>query len=166
MKLPIVALLAALGTALSAVAASARLPARECHWVTFSAGASGVFDAEENPVFIVDYQARQNFRGVHPWLGLSWATDGAVFCGAGGVFAWEMTPTLALSVGAAPGYYERHQGVDLGGHFEIVSFVEFSHRLRRGHRVVFRVTHISNGAISERNPGMELLTIGYAVPLR
>lgn len=165
MKLPIVALFAALSAAGQSAAAAVPPSVHHRDWLTFSAGASGVFDAEENPVFILDYQPHQNWRGLHPWVGASWATDGAVFCGAGGVFLCDLGGAWALSVGAAPGYYERHQGVDLGAHFEILSFIELSRRLRPGHRLTFRVSHISNGAIAERNPGMELLTIGYAFAL-
>jgi hypothetical protein len=68
-------------------------------------------------------------------------------------------------VGAAPGYYERHEGVDLGKHFEICSFFEASCALSRRARLNLRLAHISNGALSERNPGVELFSVGYAVPL-
>jgi hypothetical protein len=135
-------------------------------WLAFSGGVSGVADDEHNPTFIVEYRLGRNWHGLHPWAGLSWATDGAVFVGGGGLYTWAPGDgNWQLSAGIGPGYYERHQGTDLGSHLEFCTFGEVSRNMSWGHRVMLRFMHISNGGLTERNPGNELLLLGYAMPL-
>jgi hypothetical protein len=99
-------------------------------------------------------------------LGAGWATDGAVFAGGGLIYSFAVpAQNWIFSVGVGPGYYERHQGADLGSHLEFYSFAEVARRLPWHHRVLLRLSHISNGGITEPNPGAELLTLGYAMPL-
>jgi hypothetical protein len=134
--------------------------------IMLSGGVSGIFDSERNPVVMLDYRFASHWKGARPWLGLSWATDGAVFAGGGVVYTVGTADgAWALSAGTGPGYYERHQGEDLGSHLEFCSFVEIARSLAWEHRVVLRLVHISNGGITERNPGAELLMLGYAMPL-
>jgi hypothetical protein len=135
-------------------------------WIMLSSGISGLFDSERNPTFMLEYRFAKNWNSLRPWAGLSWATDGAVFAG-GGIMYTQATPdkNWLVSVGTGPGYYERHQGADLGSHMEFCTFAEISRNLPWKHRVMIRLMHISNGGITERNPGNELLLLGYAMPL-
>jgi len=133
--------------------------------VVMSAGASGIFDTEHNLTFIAEYRFGRNWRGVHPWLSLSWATDGAVFAGGGMLYSLALDADWQVTAGGGPGYYERHQGAELGSHLEFCTFGEISRNMPWGHRVMFRLMHISNGGLTERNPGNELLLLGYAMPL-
>jgi hypothetical protein len=141
-------------------------PALDRDWIILSGGTSGLFDTEHNPSFTLEYRFEKNWKGLHPWLGLGWATDGAVFAGGGAVYSIS-TPkdTWALTGGVGLGYYERHQGADLGSHLEICTFIEVSRNLPSQHRVMIRFMHISNGGLTEKNPGNELLLLGYAMPL-
>jgi hypothetical protein len=134
--------------------------------IVFSAGVSGIFDDEHNPSFVLEYRFSNNWKGVQPWLGLGWATDGAVFAGGGALYSLATADgAWALTVGTGPGYYERHQGADLGSHLEFCTFAEVSRNLPWRHRVMIRIMHISNGGITEQNPGNELLLLGYSMPL-
>jgi lipid A 3-O-deacylase len=134
--------------------------------LTLSAGASGIFDTEHNLTFVAEYRHGRNWKGIHPWLGASWATDGAVFAGGGALYSLALGGgNWQLSVGSGPGYYERHEGADLGSHLEFCTFSEISRNMPWGHRVMFRLMHISNGGLTEKNPGNELLLLGYAMPL-
>ena len=135
-------------------------------WITISSGISGIFDTEHNPTFVLEYRFAREWKGFHPWAGVSWATDGAVYAG-GGMLYTVATPdgVWELTAGTGPGYYERHQGDDLGSHLEFCTFAEVARRLSWEHRLVLRLVHISNGGITERNPGAELLMLGYAMPL-
>lgn len=135
-------------------------------WFTFSSGLSGIFDTEHNPTFIVEYRFGPNWHGLRPWGSFSWATDGALWVGGGAMYTLSLGDgNWQLSAGSGPGYYERHQGADLGSHLEFCSFGEISRNMPWGHRVLFRLMHISNGGITEKNPGNELLLLGYAMPL-
>ena len=134
--------------------------------IMLSGGVSGLFDSERNPVVMLDYRFAKQWKELHPWLGLGWATDGAVFAGGGVLYTIGTSDGgLTFSVGAGPGFYERHQGEDLGSHLEFCTFAEVARCLPWKHQVVLRLVHISNGGITERNPGAELLMLGYAMPL-
>lgn len=130
-------------------------------------GVSGVFDPERNPVISLEHRLADEWRGVRPWLGLGWATDGAIFAGVGAVKTWITDDNAwAVSLGFGPGYYERHEGRDLGSHLEFYSYAEVSRELPwPHHRAQLRLSHISNGGVKGLNPGTELLTLGYAMPL-
>ncbi len=152
---------------LSALTARADVRAHPAdnEWVT-SAGVSGLFDDEHNITLITEYRFGREWAGLHPWVGLSWATDGALFLGGGMLYTMKLAQTRwQLTVGAGPGYYERHEGADLGSHLEICTYGEISRNMDRGHRVMIRFMHISNGGLTEQNPGNELLLLGYAMPL-
>lgn len=134
--------------------------------LVFSSGVSGLFDTENNPTFVLEYRPAREWRGIRSWLALSWATDGAVFAGGGALYSLSwLGGRWSAAGGTGPGYYERHQGRDLGCHLEFCSFAEVSRNFANRHRVMLRLMHISNGGIEERNPGNELLLLGYAIPL-
>jgi len=138
----------------------------ERDWIMLSGGVSGLFDSERNPTFVAEYRFAKNWNSLRPWAGLSWATDGAVFAGGGIMYTLAaVDENWLVSVGTGPGYYERHQGADLGSHMEFCTFGEISRNLPWKHRVMIRLMHISNGGLTERNPGNELLLLGYAMPL-
>lgn len=140
--------------------------AADTNQLVVSAGVSGIFDTEHNLTVVAEYRFGRDWHGIHPWLGVSWATDGAVFAGGGILYSIALADSdWRLTAGAGPGYYERHQGADLGSHLEFCTFGEISRNMRWGHRVMFRLMHISNGGLTERNPGNELLLLGYAMPL-
>lgn len=134
--------------------------------IVFSGGVGGIFDSEHPPVLALEYRFAKNWHGVQPWLSASWATDGAIFTGGGALYTLSTSDEAwALTTGCGPGYYERHQGADLGSHLEFCSFAEVSRNLSNHHRVMIRIMHISNGGITERNPGNEVLLLGYSMPL-
>ncbi|MFT3869743.1 MAG: acyloxyacyl hydrolase [Nibricoccus sp.] len=138
----------------------------ETNQLALSVGASGIFDTEHNLTFVAEYRFGRDWHGIHPWIGMSWATDGAVFAGGGILYSIALAGgDWRLTAGAGPGYYERHQGTDLGSHLEFCTFGEISRNMSWGHRVMVRLMHISNGGLTERNPGNELLLLGYAMPL-
>jgi hypothetical protein len=133
----------------------------------FEAGFSGVFDNEHNPTFIAEYTSGASWRGIHPWLMLSWATDGALFSGAGASYSIESpSKDWTLTGGWGPGYYERHQGADLGSHLEFCSYGEIGWNASWHQRLFLRFMHISNGGLIEPNPGNEIILLGYAVSIR
>jgi lipid A 3-O-deacylase len=140
------------------------MPDDDASWI-FSGGIAGLFDAEEKPVFSLEYRFAQHYAGIHPWIGASWATDGAIFAGAGALYELPVHGPWHVAAGIGPGYYDRKEGLELGSHLEIFSFAEVSYLLS-GHRSVsLRLGHISNGGLEERNPGTEMLMLGYSQTL-
>ncbi len=90
----------------------------------------------------------------------------AVFVGAGLAWRWEGGSPFGLRAGVAPGYYDRGEGKDLGGHFQIESFVEATWRLGEAQRLGLRLAHLSNAGLDDANPGTEILGVTYSVRWR
>ncbi len=72
---------------------------------------------------------------------------------------WVMTPSFG------GGYYNASSGLDLGFDAEFRSGIEISKRFRNGHRLGLSFAHLSNGSLSDKNPGTESFGIVYSIPL-
>jgi lipid A 3-O-deacylase len=131
----------------------------------FHSGVSGLFDSEKNPTVALEYRFGSPVFELQPWLGAGWATDGAVFVAGGVAHAWELGRDWHIGAGFGPGFYDRHQGLDLGSRMEFYSYIELTKEIFSGQRVVLRLAHISNGGLADSNPGTELLSLGYSVRL-
>ena len=132
----------------------------------FHGGVSGVFDEETVPAFAVEYRWATSKAGLQPWIGGGWATDGAIFAGAGVLHTWRTAKRWEFVAGFGPGYYDRHEGRDLGSQVEFYSFAEVNWVVSPGKRLLVRAAHISNASLSEINPGTELMTLGISIDLR
>jgi hypothetical protein len=73
--------------------------------------------------------------------------------------AWVFTPNLAI------GFYNDANGKNLGGSREYKSSLEFAYQWPDEQRLGIAIQHISNAEKYEQNPGTELLTIQYAMPI-
>jgi hypothetical protein len=72
---------------------------------------------------------------------------------------WVLTPSFAAGV------FERGNEMDLGNPLEFRSGAELARRLDNDVRIGLGLYHISNGGLSERNPGTELLSLSVSIPL-
>ena len=71
-----------------------------------------------------------------------------------------------LTLGSAPGYYERNRGRDLGSTIEFHSTAELSYDLGRQRRIALSLGHTSNGGLrGDHNPGTETLLLSWSIPL-
>ncbi|TNJ39962.1 acyloxyacyl hydrolase [Phaeobacter sp. B1627] len=71
-----------------------------------------------------------------------------------------------VEVSIMPGLFsEGTPGNDLGSTIEIRSLVGLGRRLRDGHRISLALSHISNASISERNPGLNAISLRLHTPL-
>jgi lipid A 3-O-deacylase len=134
--------------------------------LVFHGGVSGVFDGEKPPVLALEYRWGSAKAGMQPWVGAGWATDGAIFAGGGLLHTWRPARRWELVAGFGPGYYDRHEGLDLGSQIEFYSFAEAGWEFSPGRRVLLRFAHISNASLSEINPGTEQITLGVSFRLR
>ena len=99
-----------------------------------------------------------------PWVGMEATSDGG-FYGVGGVavdFAagpLVLTPSLGFGLFADPG------GKDMGHPIEFRSGLELVWRFSGGSRLGIAVSHISNGELGRLNPGAEIVTLYYHLPV-
>ena len=65
----------------------------------------------------------------------------------------------------ALGYYRKGNGKDLGHSLEFRSQIKLGYTLAGGSRVAIALSHLSNGGLGRRNPGLESFTIAFELPL-
>ena len=124
-----------------------------------------VQDHDQAAEFRAEYRFDKKIWIVKPFVGVMGTTDSA-FYGYGGFLTdiffgrrWVLTPSLAV------GYYDKGNGFDLGHEIEFRSSIELSYRFDNRTRLGVSFYHLSNASISNTNPGAEVLSIVYSIPL-
>ena len=103
---------------------------------------------------------------VAPFIGVMGTGKGA-FYGYGGIgFDIVLAGKWIITPSAAVGYFSHGTGIDLGAHTEFRTGAEFDYRFDNLVRVGVGFYHISNASIGKENPGVELATLVFTVPLR
>ncbi|WP_152205597.1 acyloxyacyl hydrolase [Marinobacter changyiensis] len=72
---------------------------------------------------------------------------------------WLLTPSFGL------GRFNNRSGFNLGHMLEFRSGLEISHQFNQGYRLGVAVFHLSNGGLSDENPGTEAVVLSFSVPL-
>lgn len=100
-----------------------------------------------------------------PIAGLEVSDRGALY-GYGG-FAIDVFfgDSFVISPNAAAGFYSAGNGRDLGYPLEFRSGIEAAYQFDNGSRLGVAYHHISNAELGDRNPGIENLTVNFAMPL-
>ena len=121
---------------------------------------------DRNALYLLELEFAGIGCGWAPVVEASVNSREAVFFGAGLAWRWERDSSFGLRVGAAPGYYDRGEGKDLGGHFQIESFVEATWRFSAARQAGLRLAHLSNAGLERTNPGTEVLAATYSIRWR
>ena len=124
-----------------------------------------VQDHNQANEFRIEYRSDETISMLKPFLGIMGTNDATLY-GYGGLLLdlfygrrFVVTPSLAA------GYYEKGDGKDLGHELEFRSSVEISYRFDDRSRIGLSFYHLSNASISSKNPGTEVLSIVYSIPL-
>lgn len=135
-------------------------------YLTLGVGFNEVFDGHGRGFASVEVRFTPWVAQLSPWVYGSLSTEGGAFVGAG--LAYTLTGERTrwrVSLGIGPGYYRTGGDVFLGGDFEVMSFAEVGYQLANDGLVGLRLSHLSNGSTRPRNPGTELLSLQYSIPL-
>ena len=93
------------------------------------------------------------------------SSDGA-FYGFGGVLVdFYLGRRFVFTPSFAAGLYEDGDGKDLGHAVEFRSSVELAYRFNDRSRLGMSFYHLSNAGLSDNNPGTEVLSLNYSIPL-
>lgn len=130
-----------------------------------SSGAAEVFRPHPQLFWNLEYRPAYRLFQVGPWFSFGTGRRHE-FYAAIGIFlnlelgaGWVLTPSFGC------GYYHAGRGLDLGFDAEFRSGIELSKRFSNRQRLGIALTHLSNGSLSDYNPGTETLGIVYAIPL-
>ena len=134
-------------------------------FVALGVGFFDINDNEEAVEFRIEYRSAERLWIVKPFGGVMVSSD-AAFYGYGGILLdvffgrrWVLTPSFAA------GLYEDGSGKVLGHAVEFRSALEIAYRFDDRARIGLSFYHISNASLADNNPGTEVLTLVYSIPL-
>ncbi len=104
--------------------------------------------------------------GLKPFAGIEVTTDGAVYGLAGFLLDIAAGERLVVTPSIAVGAYSDGDGKDLGHTVEFRSQLEVGYRFDDESRLSAAFSHISNASLGDDNPGVEILSVYYHLPLR
>ena len=129
----------------------------------------GWYDINDNEGAVdlrVEYRSKAKILSiVKPWIGVEVTSDIAAY-GVVGILAdifFGRRVVLTPSVGV--GVYADGDGKDLGSAIEFRSQIELGYRFDNRSRLALAFSHISNAHLTDQNPGSEIATIYYHIPL-
>jgi len=116
----------------------------------------------------IDVQVRSPWQWelLRPAAGVLTSSTGGAYLYSGIVADIPLPGTFQLSPGFAPGVVLAKGDRDLGSPIEFRSSVELSVNPVESFRLGVAFSHISNGRLGYRNPGVELLMFSVAIPAR
>ena len=157
-----------LGTQVLAQPGHAEEPARDDP--AFLGFAVGWYDAnlrdDQAVDFRLEYRHDARLVGpVKPWAGLEATSDGGLWGGAGILLDLYFGRRLVLTGSFAPGAYANGGGKDLGHTVEFRSQIELGYRFDDRSRLSLALSHLSNAGLGDENPGVEVLSLYYHLPL-
>ncbi len=115
--------------------------------------------------FRLDYRHGQGLYFVKPWVGLQATSDGAVWGGGGIYIDIPIYERFYLTGTFGAGGYSDGDGKDLGHTIEFRSQAEATYRFENGMRLGVAISHLSNAGLDDRNPGVNILSAMYILPL-
>lgn len=96
---------------------------------------------------------------IRPVFGLFVTSDEAVYGYAGAARDFPLSRRFVLTPQFSVGAYENGGGKDLGHTLEFLSSLQLAYRFDGGSRLGLAYQHISNGSISDDNPGAEIIQL-------
>lgn len=125
-----------------------------------------VFDGDDDSAdFRLEYRHGDDFLFLKPWAGASVNTDGGIWGGIGVLVDITFFDTVVLTGSFAPGLYSEGDSKDLGHTVEFRSQVELGYQFGNESRLAVALSHLSNAGLDDDNPGVEVVTLYYHLPL-
>lgn len=101
-----------------------------------------------------------------PAVGFARAENGATFVYADLRHDYWLNDRWVVIPSFGVGAFDDTKEIDLGETLEFRSGVELAYRFHGQYRVGVAVFHLSNGGLSDKNPGTEALVISLCIPLK
>jgi len=134
-------------------------------FITFMAGGYDVNDNETAGDFNLEYRSNWHDWYVKPFAGVMATTDAALYGYGGFMLDIYFGRRIVFTPNVAVGLYSDGDGKELGSVLEFRSGVELAYRFDNRARLGLAFHHISNASVANRNPGTEILTLSFSLPL-
>ncbi len=135
------------------------------HFLTLAAGYYDINDDMGAAEFRAEFRARDKLWIFKPFGGVMGTSDAAIYGYAGLLVDIYFGRRIVLTPSLAAGLYEDGDGKDLGHVVEFRSSIELAYRFDDRSRLGVSFYHLSNAGLSDNNPGTEVLSLSYSIPL-
>jgi len=115
--------------------------------------------------FRVEYRHNKGLWFFRPWVSGEVTSDGALYGAAGFHSDFHLGSRIVVTPSFGVGAYYEGAGLDLGSVIEFRSQLEVAYRFDDQSRLGVAISHLSNAGIGDRNPGTEIATLYYSLPL-
>jgi len=133
--------------------------------LSFQAGDVQFQDASIGAEAYLGYDLGHTYGPFQPTIGLSVTDQSAAWIGLGVKSTFDLGGGLFFEGSIMPGYYQRGDGPELGGTLHFRSALGLGYEFGNGATLALLYDHRSNGDTVSPNPGMETLSIRYAIAL-
>lgn len=115
--------------------------------------------------FRAEWRGRRSLWIFKPLAGVIATSDAALYGYGGVLIDLYFGRRIVFSPSFAAGAYHNGDGKDLGSVVEFRSSAELAYRFDDRSRIGINFYHMSNAHIGNKNPGTEVLSLTYAIPL-
>jgi len=132
--------------------------------MNMTAGYFGISDSQDKPLrFGLEYR----FKAFSKWqlipaAGLVLMEDGAYFAYTDLRHDFWLNKDWVIIPSFGLGFFKESKSLKLGNELEFRSGVELAYRFYKNYRIGIAIFHLSNGSISDINPGTEVLVLSFA----
>ncbi len=138
----------------------------EAPLLAFAAGRYDFNDRDEEAIDLrVEYRWGRGFGILKPWAGLEVTSDEAAYGVAGLLLDFEPAEYRRITPGIGVGAYRDGEGKDLGHTIQFRIQIELAYRLAKYSRLAVAFSHLSNVGLGDRNPGTQVVSFYYTMPL-
>jgi hypothetical protein len=137
--------------------------------LNLTVGQAQIFDSgsDRSTRYGVEYRGRSYTRWrLIPAIGVAVAESGASFVYTDLRRDFWLNDRWALIPSFGIGVFDDSEKLQLGSEIEFRSGIEAAYRFHDDYRVGLALFHLSNGGLSEQNPGTEVLVVSLCIPLR
>ena len=149
------------------IACGANAETNPSGYLNFAVGHLGVFDSgiKEPEVLKIEYRFAKKLKwNLLPVLGAGRSANDASFVFVAIEREFLLTNSWIFSPSFGLGTFNDGKDVKLGNEFEFRTGIKLSYRLKNDIRLGLALYHLSNGGLSDRNPGTEPAFLSVSVP--
>ena len=133
--------------------------------LAISGGGAGVINGKTSAAFGLEYRGEPLVWKLYPHAGGYVTHRGAVYGFGGFGVEFRLGSSVLIRANTAVGAYGQGDDIDLGHVIEFRSGLELAYEFPNKSQLGLTFHHLSNAGIGEDNPGTEIATINYSIPL-
>ncbi len=143
-------------------------PHKSIPMLNLTAGAVGIADDLDDPFrFGMEYRFKAlKKHNLIPAIGFAVAENGAYFIYSDLRYDYRINDNWLAIPSFGVGTFNDSEELILGNELEFRPGIEIAYRFPSEYRIGVALFHISNGGLSEKNPGTESLVLSLCIPLK